>query len=140
MNSTPPQLPSEKILIVDDDAVVIKALTMKLKAKGFIVYTAMEGADAVKAVREQKPDLIILDITFPAEMGLPWDGFRIMEWLRRLEGAGSIPIIVISGGEPAKLKDRALKAGAAAFYQKPVDTEELFKTIRSILGKAPGAA
>ena len=134
--STPPPLPSEKILIVDDDPVVVKALSMKLQSKGYSICSAADGAEAVKAVREQKPHLILLDITFPPDV-VSWDGFRVMEWLRRLDEAKNIPIIVISGGEPEKNKDRAAAAGALAYFRKPVDTEELAKTIRHALGKPP---
>ena len=64
-----PNLNKKRILVVDDDAVVIRALSIKLKANGFEVLTAMDGAEAVNAVRTQRPDLILLDLTFPAEMG-----------------------------------------------------------------------
>ena len=134
--STPPPKPSEKILVVDDDPVVVKALTMKLQSKGYATCTASDGAEAVKAVREQRPSLVLLDITFPPDV-VSWDGFRVMEWLRRLEEAKNIPIIVISGGEPEKYKERAAQAGAVAYFRKPVDTEELVNTIRRVLGKPP---
>lgn len=129
-------MPSDKILVVDDDPVVVKALSMKLQSKGFAVCTAMDGAEAVKQVREQKPSLVLLDITFPPDV-VSWDGFRVMEWLRRLEEARNIPIIVISGGDPEKYKERAAQAGALAYFRKPVDTEELVNTIRRVLGKPP---
>lgn len=129
-------MPSEKILVVDDDPVVVKALTMKLQSKGFATCSATDGAEAVKAVREQKPSLVLLDITFPPDV-VSWDGFRVMEWLRRLEEARNIPIIVISGGDPEKYKERAAQSGAVAYFRKPVDTEELVNTIRRVLGKPP---
>ena len=132
--STPPPIPSEKILIVDDDPVVVKALSLKLQSKGYVTCAAMDGAEAVKSVREQKPNLILLDISFPPDV-VSWDGFRVMEWLRRLDEAKNIPIIVISGGEPEKYKERSANAGAIAYFRKPVDTEELVNTIRRALGK-----
>ncbi len=54
----------KKILAVDDDPVVLKALTIKLEAKGYQVVPAVDGSQAVSAVRTQKPDLILLDLTF----------------------------------------------------------------------------
>ena len=85
-SSTTPPIPGKKILVVDDNAVVIKTICLKLQGAGFRVVTAMDGTEAVAAVRKENPDLILLDLTFPAEViGVPWDGFRIMECLRPLE-------------------------------------------------------
>jgi DNA-binding response OmpR family regulator len=67
--------------------------------------------------------------------GVPWDGFLIMNWLKRLEEAKHIPIIVITGGDPAKSKERALAAGATSFFHKPVNDAELLAVIRRTLGE-----
>lgn len=124
----------KKILVVDDDAVVIKALSIKLKANDFEVLTAMDGATAVNAVRTRKPDLILLDISYPNDMGsVAWDGFRIMEWLKRLDEATNIPFIVITGGDREKYEAKAMAAGATAFFHKPISHEELFNLIRQTL-------
>jgi two-component system, OmpR family, KDP operon response regulator KdpE len=127
-----------KILIVDDNPVVVKALSMKLKANGYDVVTAEDGSEAVSAARKQKPDLIILDITFPPDVahggGVPWDGFRIMEWLHRMDEAKSIPVIIMTSGDPSKYKEKALTAGAVSFFQKPVNNDELIAAIRKTLG------
>jgi two-component system KDP operon response regulator KdpE len=128
------------ILAVDDDAVVLRALTIKLEAKGYHVVPAMDGSQAVSAVRTQKPDLILLDLSFPPEMGgIQWDGFRIMEWIQRVDAAAKIPIIVVSGGDPEKYEARARELGAAAFFHKPIDHAELVELIRQTLGETPVA-
>src|SRR6266567_8430350 len=112
----------KKILIVDDDPVVLTALSMKLKGLGCETITASDGSAAVSAVRKGRPDLILLDITFPPDVahggGVAWDGFLIMSWLKRMEEAKNIPIIIVTGGEEVKYKDRSLAAGAVAFFHK----------------------
>jgi two-component system KDP operon response regulator KdpE len=129
---------NKKILVVDDDIVVIRALSIQLKANGFDVVTATNGADAVNAVRTQRPDLILLDITFPREMAsVAWDGFLIMEWLKRVEEAARVPIIVITGGDREKYESRAIAAGATAFFHKPISHDELFELIRRTLNLEP---
>jgi DNA-binding response OmpR family regulator len=63
--------------------------------------------------------------------------------MRRFQEAASIPVIIITTGDPEKLKERALAAGAVAFFQKPINNEEFLITVRRILGQippAPGAA
>lgn len=131
----------KKILVVDDDPVVIKALSIKLKANDFEVLTATDGATAVNAVRTQRPDLILLDISFPDDMGsVAWDGFRIMEWLKRLDEAVNVPFIVITGGDREKYEARAIAAGATAFFHKPINHDELFGLIRQTLNPKPVTA
>ena len=129
----------KKILVVDDNLVVLKALSLKLTSKDFQVFTADDGAAAVSAARREKPDLILLDISFPPEPGFVWDGFSIMEWLRRTEESKNTPIIIITGGDPAKYKDHSLAIGAAAFFHKPIDHEELLVAIRKVLDRDGGA-
>lgn len=128
----------KKILVVDDDSVILKAFTLKLKASDYDVVTAANGPDAVNAVRTQKPDAILLDINFPPEFeGVAWDGFRIMEWLRRLEEAANTPIFIVSGGDPEKYVTRARELGAVAFFRKPVAHDQLVAALRRILAEEP---
>jgi len=133
----------KKILVVDDNIVILKTMAIKLAANGYDVCTAEDGAAAVSAVRQGKPDLILLDLSFPPDVahggGVAWDGFGIMEWLRRLEEAKGIPIIVITGGDPVKYKDRALAAGAASFFHKPINNDDLLTVIRQTLEQSKAA-
>ncbi|MBE0545934.1 MAG: response regulator [Verrucomicrobia bacterium] len=131
----------KKILVVDDDPVVLKALSIKLNARGYDALTATDGALAVSCVRKEKPDLILLDLSFPPEVaGVPWDGFSIMEWLKRVDAVTRIPVIVITGGEPAKYEARAKASGATAFFNKPIDHDGLFAVIESTLANTPAAS
>ena len=129
----------KKILVVDDNPVILKTLSFTLTAGGYDVFTAEGGAEAVSVVRGDKPDLIILDISFPPDVahggGVPWDGFLIMDWMRRMvDNARKIPIIIITIGEAEKYEKKSLAAGAAAFFQKPIDNDALMTTVRKLLG------
>jgi len=127
--------PPKRILVVDDNDVIVKTISVKLKSAGFQVFTALEGAEAVAMVRKQKPDLIVLDISFPPDVaGVPWDGFRIMDWLHRVDDSKKIPIIVITGGTGDRDKEQAMAAGAVGFLSKPLDHDELLKLVRAALG------
>jgi len=76
----------KKILVVDDNEIVIKTISLKLQGAGYQVLTAMDGSTAVSIARKDAPDLILLDLSFPPDVGgVPWDGFRIMEWFHRLD-------------------------------------------------------
>lgn len=134
MNDETAAVPPKKLLVVDDNEVILKTISVKLKRAGYEIFTALDGAEAVALVRKEKPDLVVLDISFPPDLGgVPWDGFRIMEWLHRVDETKKIPIIVITGGAGDKDKERALAAGAVAFLYKPLDHDELLKLVRATL-------
>jgi CheY-like chemotaxis protein len=129
----------KEILIVDDSRAVLKAFSMKLEANGYKIQTAQDGGAALELVRRRRPDLILLDINFPAEAdfdgGVAWDGFLILDWLHRMDESIKIPVIVISGDNRAKHEERARAAGAANFMCKPVKPEELLAAVRRALGE-----
>jgi CheY-like chemotaxis protein len=129
-----------KILIADDNVIVLKTVAIKLKSAGYEVRTAMDGSTAISCVRRERPDLIILDINFPADQsraGIAWDGFLILDWLRRIDEVRNTPIIFITSAEPAKFREKAMSAGAVAFFQKPIDQDEMLNVIRHTLGDPP---
>jgi two-component system cell cycle response regulator DivK len=116
-----------KVLVVDDNLIVLKAFELKLKACGFEVFTTAEGTTAVSIARQQQPDLIVLDINFPPDVGssgLAWDGFSIMQWMRRFQEVSKIPVIIISSNDASKFREKSIAAGATAFFQKPINYDE----------------
>jgi DNA-binding response OmpR family regulator len=120
----------KKILIVDDDEYLLLGLAAKLKANGYAVVTAMDGVAAIASARRETPDLIILDLGLPAG-----DGFLVLERLRTMTDLLATPVIVLSAWDPINNKQRSLKAGAVAFFQKPPDNREFLSAIRHALGE-----
>ena len=134
MSDKPAPASQKKILVVDDNEIILKTTSMKLQSAGYQVFTALDGSEGVAAVRKIKPDLVLLDISFPPDVsGMSWDGFRIMDWLHRVDETQKIPIIVISGVVEDKNKQRATASGAVAFFPKPVNFDEMMKVIRATL-------
>ena len=134
--------PGKKILVVDDDQIILKTLTIALSCKGYQVLTAIDGPGAVNMVTRERPDLILLDINFPPDAanigGALQDGFFIIEWLRRMGEAGDIPIIIISGDKSAKYRRRVQAAKVVGFFPKPIDHAALVAAIRTTLGEDVG--
>lgn len=121
-----------KILVVDDNNLVARTISLKLRGAGYQAEAALDGPEALSAVRREKPDLIVLDIIFADD----WDGFRIMEWLHRMDETRNIPIIIITSSEDVEKEERARAAGAAAFFRKPINHDELLKVIHTLLGSS----
>jgi CheY-like chemotaxis protein len=135
MSTVPAPTSPKKVLVVDDNEVILKTITLKLQGAGFTVITALDGSEAVAAARKETPDLILLDINFPPDLdGVPWDGFRIMDWFHRLDPSKKIPIIIITGLEDMKSKERATTGGAVAFFHKPINHDDLLKVVRATVG------
>jgi DNA-binding response OmpR family regulator len=118
----------KKILIVDDDKDLVQGLSLRLKASGYNVIPAYDASSGIGAAQKQKPDVIILDIKLPAG-----SGFNVIERLKSLMHLAGIPVIVVTGIDPHTNRERALKAGAVAFFEKPVDNEELLAAVRKAL-------
>ncbi len=123
---------AKKILIIDDDEHLLVGLSAKLKANGYDVVSAMDGVAAVAVTRVESPDLILLDLGLPAG-----DGFVFLERLRAMAQHIATPVIVLSARDPSGNKQRALQAGAVAFFQKPPDNHELLNEIGRALGEQP---
>jgi two-component system KDP operon response regulator KdpE len=114
-----------KILVVDDDPDLLKALRLRLRANNCDVITVSDGYSVIGAAQKERPDVIILDLGLPAG-----DGFVVLDRLQQSDILSGIPVIVLTARDPQGNEARALKAGAAAFFQKPVDNEELLNVIR----------
>jgi len=118
------------ILIVDDDPDVRQSLHVRLKANSYNVIFAVDGVASIAEARKNMPDLIILDLGLPAG-----DGFAVLARLKANDNLSLIPVIVLSARDRNGNRDRALKAGAKAFLQKPVDNAHLLSVIRQVLGE-----
>src|ERR1700732_4195111 len=117
-----------KILVVDDNPTIRKGLSVRLRANGYEVLFAEDAISATGALVTERPDLMILDLGLPGG-----DGFVVMERLHKNDGLAKIPVIVLTARELAGNRDRALQAGAAAFFQKPVEDGNLLLAIRKAL-------
>jgi two-component system KDP operon response regulator KdpE len=118
----------KKILVIDDDPDVRLGLQLRLKTNHYDVVFAVDGLASIVEARRHMPDLIILDLGLPAG-----DGFSVLERLKANQSLCLIPVIVLSGRDRNANKERALKAGARFFLQKPVANDRLLSVIRLVL-------
>ncbi len=121
---------AKKILVIDDEPQVTIKLAARLKANGYEVIAGGDAIQAIKLAREERPDLILLDVKMPAG-----DGFSIIQNLKKLVSTVNIPVIIITGTVGEEARDKAMEEGAEDFILKPFDSEELLRKIRKILGE-----
>lgn len=131
-----------KVLIVDDDPLFLKLAATRLETSGYDVVTAKDGCEAIEAIRKQQPNLVILDVNLPQDFaGVSWDGFRVIEWLQRFEALKSIPVVMVTGGDPSKYAREAIRAGATAFFHKRMDQNHLVTMVKqTLLRRKPALA
>ena len=118
----------KKILIVDDDEDLVLGLGIRLRAYGYQVLSAMDGVTAIAVAQREVPELVLLDLGLPAG-----DGYWVLERMKSLVTLAGIPVIVLSARDPSSNKERARKAGALAFFPKPVENEILAAAIRKVI-------
>ena len=121
-----------RILIVDDDLVIIKFLRANLKASDYDTLTAMDGAEALEVIERELPDLVILDIMMPN-----MDGFEVCRQLREWS---RLPVIMLSARGDVTDKVKCLNLGADDYITKPFGVGELIARVRSMLRRTEAVA
>lgn len=117
-----------KILIIEDDPDMRRGLNVRLRANNYDTAFASDAVMALGIVKREAPDLVLLDLGLPGG-----DGFVVLERMSDIGLLASTPVIVVSARDPKTNEKRALDAGAEAFFQKPVDNEQLMKAIQRAL-------
>ncbi len=120
----------KKILIIEDEELIVDLLQKKLTMEGYVVSVARNGEEGLKLMREQKPDLILLDIIMPKK-----GGFEVMEEMQKDKELKKISVIVISNsGQPVEL-DRAQKLGASDWLIKTeFNPQEVIEKVKKQIG------
>src|SRR5256712_14100735 len=117
-----------KVLVVDDEAVLVETIAYNLEQAGYQVITAADGASALEAARRESPDLIILDIMLP-EM----DGLEVCRELRRESNTATTPILMLTAKGDEIDKVVGLEVGADDYVTKPFGRRELLARVRALL-------
>lgn len=120
----------KKILVIEDEKVLLDLLQKKFSQEGYDVFGALDGEEGMVKIKEIKPDLILLDILMPKK-----DGFEVLEEVRQDKDLCGIPIIVISNLGQAEEVDKAIKMGAKDYLVKAeFDPEKVIEKVMQILG------
>lgn len=120
----------KKILIVEDETSLAEALKMRFEANGYEVDIAGDGQEALKKVRDNPPNLILLDIMLPKI-----DGYKVCRILKFDEKHKSIPIVMLTAKVQDRDRELGFEVGADAYIVKPFDSHHLTQTVKDLIGE-----
>jgi two-component system KDP operon response regulator KdpE len=116
------------LLVVDDEAGILRLMKLELSAQGFRVITASDGEQGVKLAEEQRPDAVLLDVMMPGLSGL--------EVMRRLRERSNVPVLLVTAKDKDTDKVRGLELGADDYIVKPFNPDELGARVRAVLRRS----
>ncbi|HET6227131.1 MAG TPA: response regulator [Bacteroidia bacterium] len=116
----------KRVLVIDDDQLILQSIAFNLKDENYEILTAADGYHALELVDKSKVDVIICDIMMPTISGL-----GILSLLKNFY-LNNIPVIIISSLNKEDVEPSALDMGASSFMAKPLDYEELTKTVKKL--------
>ncbi|HEV8129509.1 MAG TPA: response regulator [Candidatus Eisenbacteria bacterium] len=126
--------PKARVLVVDDEPDLVRILEFGLKAAGYQVETANDGQEGLKKAREQKPDIILLDLMLPK-----LDGYKVCRLLKFDERYKHIPIMILSARTQEGDQNLAHEMGANRFLTKPYEFSEILQHIQALLKQSANA-
>lgn len=132
---TAPVVGAERILVVDDEADILALVTYHLAKSGYRVSTATTGPDALRAAREERPALIVLDLMLPG-----MSGFDVLEQLRGDAATGGIAVLMLTARREEPDRIRGLSIGADDYLTKPFSPQELVLRVGAILRRTAAGA
>jgi DNA-binding response OmpR family regulator len=121
-------MPDAKVLLVDDDPVILKLLQVNFEMEGYTVMTAADGVEGLERARSERPDIILLDIMMPR-----MDGLQVTQALKDDESTKDIPIILLSAKAQASDIQAGRDMGADDYLTKPFDPLELLERVGDLL-------
>lgn len=122
-----------RILVVDDDKQITRLVATYLEKAGFSVLTAFDGENALRVIRHERPDLVVLDLMLPKQ-----DGWEITRRVRADEHLATIPILMLTARVEDTDKILGLELGADDYLSKPFNPREVVARVRAILRRAGG--
>jgi len=119
----------KKILVVEDEPIILKFVSFRLEQAGYEILTASDGEKALRLIKENKPDLVLLDVLIPR-----LNGYEVTRQVKEDESLKQIYIILFTASDPFIVQEKIKEVMADGYIIKPFDADKLLETIKGFIG------
>lgn len=122
---------AKKIMVVDDEPYIARVIKFKLEQEGYNVISANDGQTGLQRIREEKPDLVLLDVMMP---GL--SGYDVCQQLKQDPALAGIPVVILTAKGQERDREQGLNLGASDYITKPFSPNRLLELVKNMIGEA----
>ena len=121
----------KKIMVVDDEPYIARVIKFKLEQEGYIVISANDGITGLNKIREEKPDLVLLDVMMPG-----MTGYEVCQKIKGDAELAGIPVVILTAKGQERDREQGFSMGASDYITKPFSPNRLLELVKSIVGEA----
>lgn len=122
---------AKKIMVVDDEPYIARVIKFKLEQEGYTVISANDGQSGLQKIKEEKPDLVLLDVMMP---GL--SGYEVCQKIKEDAELAGIPVVILTAKGQERDREQGLTMGASDYITKPFSPNRLLELVKSMIGDA----
>ncbi len=122
---------AKKIMVVDDEPYIARVIKFKLEQEGYLVIAANDGQSGLQKIKEEKPDLILLDVMMP---GL--SGYEVCQKIKEDAELAGIPVVILTAKGQERDREQGLTMGASDYITKPFSPNRLLELVKNMIGDA----
>ncbi|MBI5805972.1 response regulator [candidate division TA06 bacterium] len=121
---------TKKIMVIDDEPYIARVIKFKLEQEGYTVFSANDGLTGLEKIRQEKPDLVLLDVMMP---GLT--GYEVCQKIKSDPQLSGIPVVILTAKGQEKDREEGLSVGASDYITKPFSSNRLLELVRNMVGE-----
>lgn len=122
---------AKKIMVVDDEPYIARVIKFKLEQEGYTVISANDGQSGLQKIKEEKPDLVLLDVMMP---GL--SGYEVCQKIKEDADLAGIPVVILTAKGQERDREQGLTMGASDYITKPFSPNRLLELVKNMIGDA----
>jgi two-component system alkaline phosphatase synthesis response regulator PhoP len=122
---------AKKIMVVDDEPYIARVIKFKLEQEGYTVISANDGQSGLQKIKEEKPDLVLLDVMMP---GL--SGYEVCQKIKEDADLAGIPVVILTAKGQERDREQGMTMGASDYITKPFSPNRLLELVKSMIGDA----
>ena len=121
----------KKIMVVDDEPYIARVIKFKLEQEGYTVISANDGVTGLEKIREEKPDMVLLDVMMPG-----MSGYEVCQKIKGDAELAGIPVVILTAKGQERDREQGFSMGASDYITKPFSPNRLLELVKSIVGEA----